>query len=204
MYFAQLGADVTASDLSQGMLNATCRLARANGVSVTPHLAAAEAMSLPPEALFDIIYAGNLLHHVDIDQTLSDIKPHLAPNGVLVTWDPLAYNPIINIYRAVATEVRTSDEHPLKLGDLQLFKKYFSTVETRYFWLSTLIIFVIMALIQRRNPNRERFWKVILREERKWRWLYQPLEKLDKLLLAFFPPLRLLCWNVVVISKIQA
>jgi SAM-dependent methyltransferase len=202
VYFALLGAQVTASDLSKGMLNATCRLAQTNFVCVTPHLASVEDLNLPPDALFDVIYAGNLLHHVDIDQTLSAIKPHLAPDGVLVTWDPLAYNPVVNVYRAIATEVRTSDEHPLKWSDLQLFNKHFRKVDTQYFWLSTLIIFVIMALIQRRDPNKERFWKVILREECKWRWLYNPLEKLDRLLLLFFPPLRLLCWNVVVISKI--
>ncbi|HAH31251.1 MAG TPA: SAM-dependent methyltransferase [Elusimicrobia bacterium] len=202
VYFALLGADVTSCDLSRGMLDAAGRLAGTNGVKVTTHLAAAEDMRLPPEARFDIIYAGNLLHHVDIDRTLSRIKPHLAPGGVMVTWDPLAYNPVINIYRAIATDVRTPDEHPLGVGDLRLFRKHFATVETRYFWLTTLLIFLIMVLAQRRNPNKERFWKVVVREERKWRRLYQPLEKLDRVLLVIFPPLRLLCWNAVVACSI--
>lgn len=201
IYFALLGANVTSTDLSQGMLDATCRLAKANGVSVTPHLASAEDMQLPADAQFDIIYAGNLLHHVDIDQTLARIKPHLAADGIFVAWEPLAYNPIINVYRALATEVRTSDEHPLKWNDIQIFKKNFRAIETRYFWLSTLLIFMIMALIQFRNPNKERFWKVVVKEEAKWRWLYLPLEKLDKVLLKIFPPLRLLCWNVVLVGK---
>lgn len=201
VYFALLGANVTSSDLSQGMLNATCRLAQANGVSVIPHVAAAEDMRLSPDAQFDIIYTGNLLHHVDIDQALTRIKPHLAPNGVVVTWDPVAYNPVINIYRTMATDVRTPDEHPLKRCDIKLFQKHFGTVETRYFWLTTLIIFLIMALVQRRNPNKVRFWKVVVQEGKKWRWLYQPLERLDRFLLKIFPPLRLLCWNVVVVSK---
>lgn len=201
VYFALLGADVTASDLSQGMLNATTRLAQVNNVTVTQHIASAEDLQLPLDAKFDIIYAGNLLHHVDIEKTITRIKPHLASGGTFVTWDPLAYNPIINVYRSIATDVRTSDEHPLTWSDLQIFKRHFRSVETHYFWFSTLLIFIIMALIQRRNPNQERFWKVVVREEHKWRWLYQPLEKLDKFLLFLFPPLRLLCWNVVVISK---
>lgn len=201
VYFALLGANVTSSDLSQGMLDVTCRLAQANGVSVTPHVAAAEDMQLLPEAQFDIIYAGNLLHHVDIEQTLTRIKPHLANGGVVVTWDPLAYNPVINVYRAMATNVRTPDEHPLKWTDIQLFRKHFGKVETQYFWLTTLIIFLIMALVQRRNPNKERFWKVVVQEGEKWRWLYLPLERLDRILLKVFPPLRLLCWNVVIVCK---
>lgn len=200
VYFAMLGADVTASDLSQGMLDATCRLAQANGVMVTPHVSAAEDLQLPADALFDIIYMGNLLHHVDIDQTLTRVKPHLRPGGTLVTWDPLAYNPAINVYRAMATGVRTPDEHPLKWRDIQLFRKHFGQVETSYFWFTTLVIFLIMFLVQRRNPNQERFWKVVVHEGEKWRWLFSPLERLDRAILRVLPPLRLLCWNVVIVA----
>lgn len=201
VYFALKGARVTSSDLSQGMLDATCRLASLYGVEVQPHLASAEEMGLPPDAKFDIIYAGNLLHHVDIDQTLARISPHVAPDGLVVTWDPLAYNPAINAYRTMATEVRTEDEHPLKWSDIQLFRKHFKVVETNYFWLTTLAIFVIMAIVQRRNPNKERFWKVVVQEGDKWRRLYEPLEALDRVLLKVLPPLRLLCWNVVVVAR---
>lgn len=201
VYFALHGAQVTSSDLSQGMLDATCRLAQANGVQVTPHVSAAEDLRLAADAKFDIIYAGNLLHHVDIDQTLARVKPHLAPGGVLVTWDPVAYNPIINVYRRMAMDVRTIDEHPLKLGDITTFRKHFKQVETRYFWLTTLVIFLIMALVQRRSPNKERFWKIVVQEGEKWRWLYSPLEKLDRFLLGLLPPLRLLCWNVVIVAS---
>jgi hypothetical protein len=183
-------------------LDATTRLAHVNGVSVKQHVAPAEDMHLSPEDKFDIIYAGNLLHHVDIEETITRIKPHLAEGGVFVTWDPLAYNTAINIYRSLATDVRTPDEHPLKWSDIKLFHRHFETVETRYFWLTTLTIFVVMVLAQRRNPNKERLWKVVVQEGEKWRWLYHPLEKLDRVLLKIFPPLRLLCWNVVVICKV--
>jgi SAM-dependent methyltransferase len=201
VYFAMQGADVTSSDLSQGMLDATTRLAHVNGVSVKQHVASAEDMQLTSDAKFDIIYAGNLLHHVDIEETITRVKPHLADGGVFVTWDPLAYNPAINVYRSIATDVRTPDEHPLTWDDIKLFHTHFRTVETRYFWLTTLIIFVIMALAQRRNPNKERFWKVVVQEGNRWAWLYHPLESLDRLLLAALPPLRLLCWNVVIVCK---
>jgi len=201
VYFAMLGADVTSSDLSQGMLDATTHLAQANSVSVKQHIASAEDMRLPSEAKFDIIYAGNLLHHVDIDETITRIKPHLTAGGMFVSWDPIAYNPAINVYRSMAADVRTPDEHPLKWRDISLFHKHFGTVETRYFWLTTLIIFVIMALAQRRNPGKERFWKVVVQEGERWRWLYSPLEKIDRILLMLIPPLRLLCWNVVVVAK---
>jgi 2-polyprenyl-3-methyl-5-hydroxy-6-metoxy-1,4-benzoquinol methylase len=200
VYFALRGADVTSSDLSPGMLEATCRLAMRNGVKVTPHVSAAEDLKLPSNAQFDVIYAGNLLHHVDIDETLKRLFPHLAPNGLLVTWDPLAYNPAINVYRSIATSVRTPDEHPLTWSDIRLFKKHFKSVETRYFWLTTLLVFIFMVYFQRRDPNKERLWKVVVKEGHKWQWIYKPLETLDRLLLTLAPPLRLLCWNVVIVA----
>ena len=203
VYFALLGADVTSSDLSQGMLNAASELADRNGVSITKHIASAEDMQLGKDDKFDIIYSGNLLHHVDIKATLERIKPHLADDGVLVTWDPVHYNPIINIYRSMAMDVRTPDEHPLKIKDIKTFESLFPNVTTKYFWLTTLIIFIIMAVGQRRHPNSERYWKVVIAESEKWAWLYNPLETLDKILLKLFPPLKFLCWNVVVISKLK-
>ena len=201
VYFALKGAEVTSLDLSDGMLTATSRLAARYGVGVRVVKAAAERTNLPAGEVFDVIYAGNLLHHVDIEATLRLLKPHLAQNGIFVSWDPLAYNPLINVYRRIATVVRTPDEHPLTLKDLRLFRREFGDVSTRYFWLGTLLIFVWMALVQRRHPNRERFWKVVVKEAPRWEPFYRPLKKLDDLLLRLLPPLRLLCWNVVIVAR---
>jgi len=203
VYYALKGAKVTASDISSGMLEVTNQLAEKYKTSLSTHLADAESLGLPADKEFDIIYTGNLLHHVNVDEMIKNVVPHLKSDGIFVSWDPLAYNPVINLYRLIATDVRTPDEHPLKLKDIKLFKKYFESVETKYFWFSTLIIFMLMAVVQRRNPNKERFWKVILDEGNKWAFLYKPLEKLDDLILNICPPLKLLCWNVVIVSRNQ-
>jgi len=200
VYFATLGANVTASDLSPGMCTAAKELAAMHGVAINTHIASSESIGLAETEQFDIIYAGNVLHHVDIDKTLAQILPHLKDDGQFVSWDPVAYNPVINVYRRMASEVRTEDEHPLTRADLAKLNKYFGSVETRFYWLTTLVIFVIMALIQRRNPNKERYWKAVIHEAPKWAWIYVPLEKLDQFLMNIFPPLRWLCWNVVVIA----
>ena len=201
VYFALKGANVTSSDLSSGMLEHTKRLAADNGVRVATHLAQAEDMSLAPDQKFDIIYAGNLLHHIDIEQMLTQIEPHLEKDGVFVSWDPIAYNPVINLYRMIATQVRTPDERPLTLEDMRKIKTIFPNVKTRSFWLTTLIIFILMFVVQRRNPNKERYWKAVISDGDKWAWLYMPLARLDTVLLAIVPPLRWLCWNIVVVAR---
>ena len=200
VYFALKGAKVTSSDLSQGMLDAASALARKNGVEVEPHKSEAENLMLG-DRRFDVIYVGNLLHHVEIDATLGRLARHLAPGGVFVSWDPVAYNPLINVYRRIATEVRTVDEHPLRRGDLALFRKHFGQVETRFFWLTSLAIFVLMAAVQGRNPNKVRYWKKVVEEGPRWEWLYAPLAKLDERLLRRAPALGYLCWNVVVVAR---
>ncbi|MEJ1974402.1 MAG: hypothetical protein WDM96_18690 [Lacunisphaera sp.] len=57
-----------------------------------------------------------------------------------------------------------------------------------------------MAVFQRRNPNKERYWKKVVEEADSWAALYYPLEMLDKVLL-LVPFLRPLCWNVVIVGR---
>lgn len=198
IYFATKLAKVTALDLSPGMLKLTNKLAQINKVKIKTHLATAENFKLKKNNKFDIIYAGNCLHHSNIKETLKSISFHLKKDGIFVSWDPIAYNPIINIYRKLACKVRTIDEHPLTIGDINLIKKNFKNVKTKYFWLLTLLIFIFMYIFQNRDPNKERYWKAIIYEEKKWQWIYLPLEFIDKILLFLFPPLKLFCWNVVI------
>ena len=201
VYFALKGASVVATDLSVGMLDATQRLAVANDVSLRTHRSNAESLELDASERFDFIYVGNLFHHVEIEPTLKRLIPHLASGGALVSWEPLAYNPLINVYRWIATKVRTPDEHPLRVRDLRLFRRHFAEVEFEYFWFFTLVIFLLMAFVQFRNPNKVRYWKKVVEEGDRWAWLYRPLAFMDRVVLAAFPPLRLLCWNVAIVAK---
>ncbi|HEY0863432.1 MAG TPA: class I SAM-dependent methyltransferase [Lacunisphaera sp.] len=200
VYFALRGADVTASDISPGMCDAARRLAEHNGVKIRTHVSASEDLGFPADTKFDVIYTGNTLHHVDIAATMPLLLKHLKPDGVFVSWDPVAYNPAINYYRRNAMEVRTEDEHPLRLADIRAVRSHFKESRIAWFWLSTLLIFIIMKFVQRRDPNKERYWKKVVEEADQWAWLYWPLEELDRLLL-HIPFLRPLCWNVVIVGR---
>jgi len=202
VYFAKKGAQVTVSDLSEAMLEVAKKLATLNGVNVESVKSPAEGLELAGRK-FDIIYLGNLFHHVDTEEAIKNVKSMMHSNSIMVSWDPVAYNPLINLYRMWAKDVRTEDEHPLGRKDIGLFYKHFESVEIRFFWLTTLLLFILMVLFQFRNPNKERFWKVVIKESAKWEKLYKPLEKIDNFLLGVFPFLGWLCWNVVVVARLK-
>lgn len=198
--FAELGAEVTSNDLSEEMLVLTSKLAEKRGLSVKTSHGPAETLDLP-EASFDVVYAANVIHHLsDQDAFYAAILRLLKPGGLFISWDPVRYNPVINVYRRMAMDVRSEDEFPLGLADLKKARSYFGEVDVRFFWLATLVLFLKYYLIDRVDPNKERYWKRIYEESAaSLRW-WRPFYWLDAVLTRL-PGLRWLSWNMVMVAK---
>ena len=196
VYFALQGAQVTMTDISPGMVQTGRELARRYGVEVEAVVSQAEELGVAAET-FDFVYIANTIHHVrDRDGLFQKIHRALKPGGFFFSYDPLAYNPAINAYRRMATEVRTEDEAPLTRADLRLARKYFPSVQHREFWISTLLLFVKYYAVDRVHPNQDRYWKRILRETpQSLRW-WMPLRAIDSALTRL-PLMRWLAWNMV-------
>lgn len=201
VYFALQGADVVATDLSPGMLDVVRRVADRHGVAVQTRVASADDLSQFEEGSFDVVYAANLLHHVDIAPCLDEVRRVLRPGGVAAFWDPVAHNPVINIYRRMAMGVRTPDEHPIRRRDMALFEARFRETRRRFFWLSALLVFVKFYLVDRIQPSEDRYWKLIIDREPELRWWIRPLLALDRALLTVVPVLGWWCWNIAVIVR---
>jgi SAM-dependent methyltransferase len=196
VYFALRGAHVTTVDISPLMVKKAVELGKKFGVELQGVISGGEDIQVLEDE-FDIIYLANTIHHVhDRARLFEQISRALKPGGIFFSYDPLAYNPLINIYRGIATKVRTVDEAPLTLADIRLAKKYFRGVGHREFWISTLALFVKYFLIDRIHPNQDRYWKRMLREkEESLRW-WTPLRALDSVLTRI-PGVRWMAWNVV-------
>lgn len=198
VYFALQGAEVTATDISPGMLEVVQRLAARHGVRVETRVANAMALEFP-DGSFDVVYAANTFHHVDPAVALREVHRVLKPGGRLCSWDPLTHNPVINIYRRMATKVRSRDEMPLSIHFVDDVRRLFSEVRYDTFWFFTLWIFMQFYLIERVHPNKERYWKKILFEEKRLRSLYLRLEKLDRLVKKV-PYFRRFAWNLAIVA----
>jgi SAM-dependent methyltransferase len=150
-----------------------------------------------PAESFDIVYIANTIHHVtDQDLLFREIHKALRPGGRFFSFDPLAYNPVIEVYRRMATEVRTQDEAPLTFQHVRMASKYFKNVRHREFWICSLALFLKYYLFDRVHPNQDRYWKRIFRETPGSLWWWLPLRSLDSAL-ARIPLMRRLAWNMV-------
>jgi ubiquinone/menaquinone biosynthesis C-methylase UbiE len=201
VFFSRAGARVITADLSRGMLKFAGRLAQHHQTGLELVQTSAEQLPFRSNSI-DLLYVANTLHHVtNLRETLQEMERVLKPGGRLVTIDPLAYNPLINIYRRMATQVRTVDEHPLRREDIALVQEFFPRVSVRMFWLTTLILFLKFFFVDRIHPNADRYWKRIYRRAESVQPWFGPLACLDEKLLRIFPPLRWWCWNVVLIAQ---
>jgi SAM-dependent methyltransferase len=196
VYFALQGAEVTTVDISSQMVQTVLALGRKFGVELQGIVSSGESLNVTP-GTYDIVYVANTIHHIhDRDRLFSQMKRALKPGGRFFSYDPLAYNPVINVYRRMATDVRTPDEAPLTTADLQLARKYFQNVEHREFWIAALLLFVKYYVKDRLHPNQDRYWKRILREPATGLRWWRPLRGLDRALTRL-PLVKWLSWNMV-------
>ena len=199
VYFAKKGAHCVATDYSPGMVEVALQLAERYGVEIEGCTANAMALEFPDNS-FDLVYASNLLHHIpDPKMALKEMHRVLKPGGKACFWDPLKHNPVINVYRRMATEVRTDDETPLDINIVNYINSLFSETTYDTFWIATLWIFLRFYLIEKIDPNKERYWKKIIIEQARLKPEYRRLEKLDRVLKKI-PLMKRLAWNIAVVA----
>jgi len=199
VYFATKGARCVATDYSPGMVEVALKLAAANHVAVEGRTINAMEIEFPDNT-FDIVYASNLLHHIPQPKAvIREMYRVLKPGGKACFWDPLKHNLVINVYRRIATKVRTEDETPLDINIANFVQSVFTKTEYDTFWLATLWIFLRFYLVEKVDPNQERYWKKIILEHERLRPTYLKLEKMDHSLKKL-PLMKRFAWNIAVVA----
>lgn len=132
-----------------------------------------------PEMSVELVFGAGIVHHLDIERFVEELGRLLGPNGRAVFFEPLGYNPLINLVRLITPGSRTPDEHPLKEHDLDIFRRAFKDVKVKYFHLFSLMLipFCRFAIFDR---------------------VYPRLESVDLWAFARFPSLRKFAWVTVV------
>jgi ubiquinone/menaquinone biosynthesis C-methylase UbiE len=142
----------------------------------------AENLTFADEA-FDLICGSAILHHLNLGRAFAEIARTLKSGGVAVFLEALGHNPALNLYRKFTPALRTEDEHPLLMRDLQTADLYFGKVEKHFFHL-----FSLAAIPLHRLPV---FEKVLAF-----------LEGVDRLAFKLLPFMRKYAWiTVLVLSQ---
>ncbi len=88
---------------------------------------------------FDFVVGELILHHLNCDKAAGSIANVLKPHGRAVFVEPLAHNPLLNVWRRVTPNIRTSNEWPLSYSNIRKLGSYFSSVEYCEFGLLPLL-----------------------------------------------------------------
>jgi ubiquinone/menaquinone biosynthesis C-methylase UbiE len=134
---------------------------------------------------FDFVIGEAILHHLNLKKAIPQIYRVLKKEGRIVFLEPQGMNPLINWYRKKTKWARTKYEHPLKIKDYKLMKKYFD-IKIKGFYFLTILSFG---------------FKVFLKSDFLYKISRMFFSKLDSCLLFIFPFLKYLCWLAVIEGK---
>lgn len=153
------GAHVTGIDVSDVVVEKVRVRAREQGLqdSCDFQVMDAENLSFDPES-FDVVCGNSVIHHIDLELAYANAAKVLKPQGRAVWREPLGHNPLLNAFRRLTPRMRTEDEHPLVMDDLKLAERWFTSIDARFFHLTT------PAAVAFRNSSR--FPQVLRRLER--------------------------------------
>ena len=143
IYAASIGADCVGIDISpEGVANANKNAEQA-GVADHCKFIAMDGENLTFEnSTFDLAVEYGALHHVDLDKALSELARVLKTNGKMICVEAMRHNPLIHWYRKRTPHLRTEweVEHILGVEDIDVMRKYFSSVNVRFFHLTALFL----------------------------------------------------------------
>jgi ubiquinone/menaquinone biosynthesis C-methylase UbiE len=182
---ASRGAYVSASDVSAEAV----KLARKINEEFIPKQVDVNEMDacnlLYNNESFDLVVGISVLHHVDIDKATGEIYRILKPGGKAVFIEPLAHNPISNLWRKLSPSARTPDERPLSYSELSKIGKQFSSVRHQEFALLTLLSSFVY-LITHSHKAKKRSTDLLARLEPTFLKIFKPLRRYSGAILIVF------------------
>jgi SAM-dependent methyltransferase len=144
--WANQGARVTGIDLSGAGVKQAAVQARSSGLAATFQVMNGESLGFAANR-FDVVTGKGIIHHLRLEIAYRELVRVLKPAGQAIFVEPLGHNPLINWYRHRTPALRTTDEHPLLMADIELAGRFFGQVQVEYFHLLTLV-----AVPLRRTP----------------------------------------------------
>lgn len=122
-----------------------------SGLQPQGHLMDAHSLDFPADS-FDLVYGGSILHHLELDTVLSEIRRVLRPGGRMVFVEPLNINPVAKVTRLLTPRARTDDEVPFGLRELSVIHRHFHA-DLEFYELASVPAGVVSGLLFRNEYN---------------------------------------------------
>lgn len=145
---------------------------------------AGEALTYPND-LFDYIIGLAILHHLEFEPALKEIKRVLKSGGKAFFMEPLGHNPFLNFYRFLTPNLRSKDEAPLRMNQYKIIATHFSKFYHKEFFLTAIFALAFHFLHS---------YKMMI-------FTRNILVKFDNVILKIFPFLKRYCWYAVLIFE---
>lgn len=131
-----------------------------------------------PDGAFDAVVGKSILHHVEVDASLREVRRVLRPGGVAVFIENQVTNPVLRFARNRLTgrfgvaRLGTIDEHPLTKADYVAARRTFPDLSLHY------PDFRFFGLFSRNVLRYERAMWLARALGRSDEWLYAHVERL--------------------------
>ncbi|MBP3193923.1 class I SAM-dependent methyltransferase [Natronogracilivirga saccharolytica] len=104
------------------------------------HLSVMNAESMEyDDNYFDVVCGKGIIHHLNTESAFKEVSRVLKPGGLAVFIEPLGHNPFINLYRRLTPKMRSDDEHPLLMSDIEVSQRYFGNVNTDFQHITSIL-----------------------------------------------------------------
>jgi len=191
---AKAGADVHAFDISPVSIKMANELADREGLKISFREMTAENLEYEDD-FFDIVIARDILHHVEVVQSLNEIRRVTKKNGLFLAnevyshsfthkirysnfIDKWLYPKLVNFIYGGKKPYITEDEEKLTEVEVKLVKEVLSEVE---------VLSYFNVIVTRLIPDR-----------------FVPASKLDRLFLKIFSPIAPMLGSRVLIGGVLA
>jgi len=113
-------------NISETELNNGIKLSKQLKLNIRFKIMSANKLQFPDNE-FDVVYGGEILHHLDFPKAIIEVYRVLKKDGQIVFREPLNINPVSKIIRFFTPNARTRDESPLRFRELRKIEDLFET-----------------------------------------------------------------------------
>jgi len=173
---ARRGAFVEGIDISEGLVDLATRKSPEGIPQPKFFVRDAHATGFDSNT-FDYVFGNGILHHLELEAAYREIARVLKPGGRAFFMEPMERHPLLVLFRKATPSVRSVDEKPLNLEEIEMARRFFHDLRhTEHF------LFAVLAAPVHLLSDEAAFW------------LIRGLDSVDRGIIRLFPSLGRYAW----------